>query len=175
MKTRALILFVSLALVLNVAGCINSTRTVDGPEVLDTTLSLAPGVIPVSFNEGKASAPVRPGDIVAVFSTASDTEQTFIYSIMADRTGSASSPENSPVKATNPADYQPVVQTRPSDTEQFDAGSGVRNQEIEAVIGSRETFWTWELTDISKYPEVDSVQFTGVLKAIGEHCDVFID
>jgi len=175
MKTKALVILLSLVMVITIVSY--SARAND--EVQDFSErkpSMSLGVFSVPFTEGKASAHVQPGDIVAVFSTASNTEQDYTYSIRGDLTDSNSKTGNLQMKSSTPADYQLAVQTRPLESGQYDAGSSSeQNKEKKPDIGNRDTFWTWDLTDLSSLPNIGSVQMVGILMAIGTYCDVFTD
>lgn len=173
MKTKVLII-VFWVVVLGIIGCSGANN--DNSIVSKRRPSMAPGVSSLSFIEGRSSATVQQGDVIAVFSTASNTEETYAYSISYSATASNSRIGNVETKSLEPPDYRPAIEIRTSGGAQYEVGvSGIRNRELESSIGSREAFWTWDLTDISTYPDVPSVQMIGVLKAVGTNCDVFID
>jgi len=164
--------FVGLYMVIIVFTLVLScNKSDDGIE--ENEQDLAGSVVNLQFINGKASKEVVEGDIIAVYSTASDTTRTFGYTIWNNREGSSLTNKKMSV---NPGDLQVsnVIENRLLKEVKFSSNSEFLNEEYVST-DSTEIFWTWDLSDLSVFPDIPSVQFTGILKASGQYCDIFVD
>jgi hypothetical protein len=126
----------------------------------------------LTFVNGVARANVSQGDIAAVFSTASNTEQTFDYTIHGNFAKSIQIIDQQ-ITTSVSSPYKPLSYRSQSNFRQSNISDS--NKKDESEIGSTETFWTWDFTDLSLLPDIPSVQFTAILKAKGTYCDVYVD
>ncbi len=139
---------------------------------------IAPDVYAVKWVHGEAHANVSQGDVVAVFSTAAETEQSYPYTIQTNTT-----------RATHIVDYNGIAKPpyrlsynfynlRTSASKPY-YSYNLAEYEIRETrdieVGGIETFWTFDLSDLSTFPDIPSVQFRAVLKATGTYCDVYVD
>lgn len=142
------------------------------------TAVIAPGVYPVKWTHGEARAKVNRGDVVAVFSTASETEQSYPYTIQTTITRASRSTDDNDV-VNLPYSLVPdfynlsASSSQPSHSRDL-AEYGTRETR-NTEGGGVETFWTFDLSDLSTFPDISSVQFRAVLKAVGTYCDVYVD
>ncbi len=172
MKTLNRLLFYAGMLLFVLFATISCNKDNDSPEPGYEAV-MAPGVYALQWENGVASAQVNQGDIVAIFSTAADTEQTFPYTIQSD--AAKASPVNGTRKSASlsfPYDlksYRSLPQRRPADLAFSHAHKHT------AKLGSTEIFWTYDLTDMSLLFDLPSIQFTAILKAKGVYCDVYVD
>lgn len=174
MKTNHHLLHRAGILLFSFLAMISCRKEKDAPEPKpEYEAAMATGVNAITFVNGEAFANVGEGDIVAVFSTASDTEQTFPYTIQGNMG-----------KAAHINDYKRTAFfSHPYNLSSYRSQSPYRQTNVDFIhrkeytvkIGSTETFWTWDFTDLSLLPDIPSVQFTAILKAIGIYCDVYVD
>jgi hypothetical protein len=161
----SILLFIAMAL-------ISCKKELEIPQT-EYEAVMAPGVKALTFENGRASTNVDQGDILAVFSTAANTEQTFSYTIQGDFANSSQSIykqqnasfcflDNFLAYRCQSNLWQGIVSYHPKKTKQSE-------------VGSTETFWTWDFTDLTLFPDLPSVQFTAILKAKGVYCDVYVD
>lgn len=156
MISRSAILFFAAATLALSAG--SASRAAEGSPLY------APGVTTVEFTDGTATAQVKSGDILAVFSTASETEVTYSYRIQAALEGAGG--DAAPPPAAILPEAFPVLSV---------AEDGTGGTAPAGAIGNRETFWSWDMSDLSLYPDLPSVEVTAVLMASGKYADVYID
>lgn len=129
--------------------------------------TVCPGVTALPFAEGVATAEVQNGDVVAVFSTASETEKNYSYRIQQELTDSA----GEPAKTTEPS---LVLEPFPKLAHTSSPSHSTDTSKPAAKLGSKEQFWTWDLSDLS-VSEIPYVEVTAILKASGKYCDVYVD
>lgn len=133
---------------------------------------LATGVVDVKFVNGTANVRVEKDDVVAVFSTASETEHSYPYSIKLSGVEAKSLVGNydyTPLKSPEILDFKSQTTNRAPMKRKIDVQSHT------AAFGGTGIFWTYDLSDMSLFPDLPVVQFTAELKARGEHCDVYVD
>lgn len=134
---------------------------------------MAPGVNALTFVNGVAGTNINQGDILAVFSTASNTEQTFPYTIQGNFAKSSQIIVKQKKSSLSFPDYFLAYRFQSNYRQGIVSYSHEKRKESE--VGSTETFWTWDFTDLSSFPDLPSVQFTAILKAKGVYCDVYVD
>jgi hypothetical protein len=133
---------------------------------------LAPGVEDLQFINGIAHAKVDKDDIIAVFSTASQTEFTYPYSIKMSTLKAESmvaNHDNDVTKLKSP--YKNVTLANRI----VDNHINYINPLTKFEFGSKEIFWTYDLSDMSLFPNLPCIQFTAELKAQGKYCNVYVD
>lgn len=143
----------------------------DGPQQA-YEVAMAPGVYAVKWANGEARADVKQGDIVAVFSTASETEQSYAYTIRTSTTSVANNFASTSFRSAPDFYHLPASAFQPYNRNLINFDT---RKTRAAKLGSIETFWTFDLSDLSTFPDIPSVQFSAVLKAIGTYCDVYVD
>ncbi len=172
MKTNEQLLY-RVCIILFVFLAMPSCRKDKDTPPLEYEAKMGPGVVVLQWENGLARATVSPGDIVAVFSTASDTEQTFTYTIQLN--GSKSNQINS---CNGKAFFNFPLNLRTNRPRPLQGHTAPHFNHLNnktAELGDTEIFWTWDLSDISSYPNIPSVQVTAILKAKGTYCDVYVD
>ena len=135
--------------------------------------AMAAGVYAIKWTHGEARASVNGGDVIAVFSTASDTEKSYPYTIQANTTKTANNFARSYHNSFSES-YRLSKSTFQSFYSSSQANSDA-GQTRAVQLGDTRSFWTFDLSDLSTFPDIPSVQFKAVLKAIGTYCDVYVD
>lgn len=135
--------------------------------------TMASGVYAIKWTHGGARASVNRGDVIAVFSTASDTEKSYPYTIQANTTKTANNFARSYHNSFSES-YRLSKSTLKSFHSSNQANSDA-GQTRAVQLGDTKTFWTIDLSDFSTFPDIPSVQFKAVLKANGTYCDMYVD
>jgi hypothetical protein len=154
-----------------VSGCGLSPSALD-----ESGVDLAAGVSSPIAVEDTFTMLVEPGDVVAVFSAASSQPRSFDYTITVE-----SIPEDrSGLDLQFATFYSPQGRSDVISLPETEATPRptVAQQQV-GRVGDREQFWIPKfidiVNDIERAPEEITVQVTTVLRAVGEHADVYID
>jgi len=164
-----------------IAGIVLAAATVGGcgqssPQANESAVGLAPGVfMPIAIGDSYTML-VEPGDVVAVFSTASSQTRSYDYAVTVEPIPSDVTSldlEYETLYTPQSESYAVAVTDPPTQS------SAVEAEQQRAQVGDREQFWVPKFSDIVNDVDgpLDEVteEVTAVLRAIGEHADVYID
>jgi len=170
MRRSALIAAIVLATA-TAGGCGQSS-----PGTNEAGVPLAPGVsMPIAIGDSYTML-VEPGDVIAVFSTASAQPRSYDYAVTVEPIPSDVTSLDLPYETV----YSP--QNRGSAVAVIDSPTqtaAIDTEQQPAQVGDREQFWVPKFSDIVN--DVDGAleevteEVTAVLRASGEYADVYID